>query len=98
MFKIKRVKKIRRIFKMRNFARNRIDAERYPLTGLPSTSNRDRSPSIDSISTNSSSNSQNTQSHQSRRNYGSILPSYFSRLRNSLRRSSSAQVRQLIFG
>lgn len=94
MLKSKRVKKIRRIFKMRNFARSYDeDGERCPLTGPSPPSDRNRSPSIDSISTNSSSSSQPIQLRQTRRNYGSFLPNYISLLRNSLRRSTSSQVR-----
>lgn len=92
--KMKKMQKVRRIFKMRNIARNRIDPdpERVPLVDPASTSTaRDRSPSIDSISTNSSSSS--TQTPRSFRSYGSFLPNYFNILRNTLRRSNSSQVR-----
>lgn len=88
------MKKVRRIFKLRTIGRNRIDPERLPLYQQPpSTSSgvRDRSPSIDSISTNSSSSS--TRTRRSFRSYGSFLPNYFNMLRNSLRRSNSSQVR-----
>lgn len=87
------MKKVRRIFKLRPMARSRIDPERLPLYQPASTSSgvRDRSPSIDSISTNSSSSS--TQTRRPFRSYGSFLPNYFNLLRNSLRRSKSSQVR-----
>lgn len=81
------MKKLKKLFKLENFTRNRGSSERLPLF-QPNTS-RNRSPSIDSISTNSSSSS----SHQRQtRNYGSFLPNYFAKLRNTLRRSTSSQV------
>lgn len=86
---------MKHIFKMRNFTRNRanIDLERLPLTQA-SSSTRDRSPSIDSISTNSSSSSSQPQPKRKlHRSYGSFLPNYFSIIRNTLRRSTSSQVR-----
>lgn len=88
-----KMKKLRRIFKLRSMARRRIDPEQLPLFQPASTSSgiRDRSPSIDSISTNSSSSS--TQTRRPFRSYGSFLPNYFNLLRNSLRRSKSSQVR-----
>lgn len=82
------MKKLKKLFKMQSFTRNRGSSELLPLF-QPSTS-RNRSPSIDSISTNSSSSS----SHQRQpRSYGSFLPNYFAKLRNTLRRSTSSQVR-----
>lgn len=90
-----KMKKVRRIFKLRPMARSRIDPEQLPLYQAASTSSgiRDRSPSIDSISTNSSSSS--TQTRRPFRSYGSFLPNYFNLLRNSLRRSKSSQVRRV---
>lgn len=87
-----RMEKVRRVFKMRNIARNRIDPERVPLNQASTSTSRDRSPSIDSISTNSSSSS--TQTRRSFRSYGSFLPNYFNILRNPFRRSNSSQVRR----
>lgn len=84
---------MRRIFKMRNIARHRNDPERMPLTEASTSSfslNRDRSPSVD---TNSSTSSTETPTRRSIRSYGSFLPNYFNILRNSLRRSTSSQVR-----
>lgn len=86
------MEKVRRVFKMRNIARNRIDPERMPLNQASTSTSRDRSPSIDSISTNSSSSS--TQTRRSFRSYGSFLPNYFNILRNPFRRSNSSQVRR----
>lgn len=87
-----KMKKVRRIFKLRNIARNRIDPERLPLYQASTSSGiRDRSPSIDSISTNSSSSSNHNR--RSFRSYGSFLPNYFNIIRNTLRRSNSSQVR-----
>lgn len=86
------MKKIRKLFKMKNFIRNRNDGERLPLFQSSASNVRDRSPSIDSISTNSSSSSSSQQRHPFR-SYGSFLPNYFTMIRNSLRRSHSSQVR-----
>lgn len=86
---------MRRIFKMRNIARHRNDPERMPLTEASTSSfslNRDRSPSVD---TNSSTSSTETPTRRSIRSYGSFLPNYFNILRNSLRRSTSSQVRKV---
>lgn len=85
-----KLQKVRRIFKMKNFARaasSSMDPERMPLSPQ-----RDRSPSIDSVSTISSSNSRNSRNPRNR-SYGSFLPSYFTFFRNTLRRSNSSQVR-----
>lgn len=90
------MKKVRRVFKMRNITRNRIDPERVPLNQASASSacgQRDRSPSIDSISTNSSSSS--THTRRSIRSYGSFLPNYLNILRNPFRRSNSSQVRRI---
>lgn len=84
------MQKVRRVFKIRNG----IDPERLPLHEASSSAVRDRSPSVDSISTNSSSSS--TQTRRSPRNYGSFLPNYFTILRNPFRRSNSSQVRWTI--
>lgn len=81
---LKRMKKVRRLFRLRNVVRSRNNPERMPLNPT-----RDRSPSIDSCSTNSSSSS----GRRPNRSYGSFLPSYFTFFRNSLRRSNSSQVR-----
>lgn len=88
------MQKVRRVFKMRNIARNRIDAERLPLYQASTSTDRDRSPSIDSTSTNSSSSS--TQTRRTIRSYGSFLPNYFNILRNPFRRSNSSQVRRTL--
>lgn len=80
--------RMRRVFKMRSFTSNRNDPERVPLYQASASTARDRSPSIDSISTNSSSSSTPT-----RRSYGSFLPSFHSILRIPFRRSNSSQVR-----
>lgn len=90
-----KLQKVRRIFKMRNIARHRNDPERMPLTEASTSSfslNRDRSPSVD---TNSSTSSTETPTRRSIRSYGSFLPNYFNILRNSLRRSTSSQVRKV---
>lgn len=84
--------KVRRLFRMRNFTRNRNDPERLPLFASPPTTSRSRSPSISSTSTNSSSSSA-TPTRSRFRSYGSFLPS-FNILRNPFRRSSSSQVRK----
>lgn len=93
--KMVKLQKVRRIFKMRNIARHRNDPERMPLTEASTSSfslNRDRSPSVD---TNSSTSSTETPTRRSIRSYGSFLPNYFNILRNSLRRSTSSQVRKV---
>lgn len=81
------MKKVRRLFRLRNVVRSRNDPECMPLNPT-----RDRSPSIDSVSTSSSSGS--ASGKRNNRSYGSILPTYFSYFRNSLRRSHSSQVRR----
>lgn len=83
--------KVRRMFKMRSFTRNRNDPERLPLFNPPPSTSRNRSPSISSTDTNSSSSS--AASRSLFRNYGSFLPS-FDTLRNAFRRSRSSQVRE----
>lgn len=89
-----KIQKVQRVFKMRNITRNRYDPERLPLNQASTSSvGRDRSPSIDSISTNSSLGS--TQTPRSIRSYGSFLPSYLNILRNPFRRSNSSQVSKI---
>lgn len=87
-----RMEKVRRVFKMRDMARNRNDLECLPLCQATTSTSRDRSPSIESICTNSSSSS--TQTRRSNRSYGSFLPNYLNILRNPFRRSNSSQVRR----